>query len=676
MHVALVAAGSKEEAHPVTARGRWLILSVVAVGTFMAVLDGYIVNVALPTIQSSLKANAGELELVIASYSLVYAIFLITEGRLGDIFGRKKMFLLGMTIFTIGSAMSGLSPTPELLLVFRAIQGFGAATMYPQILSIIQVTFKGGDRQLALGIFAGVNGVAQVIAQLFGGFLIHIDLVGLSWRAIFLVNVPIGIGGVIAGLIFLRESKNEPPPKLDLPGAGLIALLLVSIVLPLVEGLSIGWPIWIIGLLVLSLPFLIIFVLYERRVASHNGFPLVNLKLFKQRSFSVGFPLALLFFSTNGGLFYLIAIFLQRGLGFSPLASGLTFTPISFGLIVASLSAQKFVKRFGRYTLSLGFTLAAVGLTLTMIALRLYGTGIDNYDLLFPFLVSGLGFGFANSPLVGTVLAGVKSEDTGTASGLMSTAIQLGISVGVGLYGMIFYALADSSKVAALSAQYLYAFELTLVILTSVEIAGFLMVFFLPKPATGQVKDIFLERLPGPLSGLAYSLFFNTGGRIGKPLFDEMLEEATERRSAIDAPPEDFAAYMVNHFLETNEERPEWIHFLTREALDSKGDFESLKEEREKVIRQFVENIRNRQEKGFLNKDIDPEYLTLMVLSLSFYPRVFEAVTKTITKLSSTDKEFEKHWSELLREVAKAFESKESEQNGTSSNQKDSGNST
>lgn len=626
----------------------------------MSVLDGYIVNVALPTIQSSLKANAGELELVIASYSLVYAIFLITEGRLGDIFGRKRMFLLGMTIFTIGSALSGLSPTPDLLLAFRAVQGFGAATMYPQILSIIQVTFKDGDRQLALGVFAGTNGVAQVVAQLFGGFLIHADIAGLSWRAIFFVNIPIGIVGVFAGIVFLRESKTLPAPKLDLPGAGLIALLLVSIVLPLVEGQSIGWPIWIIGLLSLSLPFLIIFVFYERRVASRGGFPLVNLKLFKQRSFSVGFPLALLFFSTNGGLFYLIAIFFQRGLGFTPLASGLTFTPISIGLISASLSASRFVRKIGRYTLSLGFVLAIVGLTLTMLVLRSDGVNLTTYDLLLPFLICGVGFGFANSPLVGTVLAGVKSEDTGSASGLMSTAIQLGISVGVGLYGTIFYAFAASSAAAALSSQYLYAFEHTLLVLILAEVVGFLLVFMLPRPGAGRPKDIFLDRLPGPLPGWAYTLFFSTGGRIGKQLFDEMLEETTERRSdEINAPPEDFGAYMVRYFQVTNEEKPEWIRFLTREALEPGTNFVSHKEEREKLIQQFVEDIRDRQAKGFLSKDIDPRYITLMVLSLSFYPRVFEDVTKVITELSSTDKEFEERWTELLREVARTFETKE-----------------
>ncbi len=623
----------------------------------MAILDGYIVNVALPTIQSTIKASAGELELVIASYSLMYAIFLITGGRLGDIFGRKRMFLLGMATFTTCSALCGLSPSPELLIIFRAFQGFGASMMYPQILSIVQVTFTGQDRALALGIFAGVGGLAQVIAQLLGGFLIHLDLAGLSWRPIFLVNVPIGIAGILAGIIFLKESKSTPTPKLDLPGAGLIGLSLISIVLPLVEGQSLGWPIWTIGLLILSLPLLIIFVLYERHVSAHGGFPLLNLKLFKQRTISVGFPLGLLYYSTNAGLFFLIAIFLQKGLGFTPLASGITFTPLSLGLIIGSLIAPRAVRRYGRYTLSLGFTLAAIGLVLSLFVLRSFGTGINNYDLLLPFLVSGLGFGFANSPLVGTVLAGVKSEDTGTASGLMSTTIQLGISVGVGLYGSIFYFLVASSKAVTLSTQYLQAFELTIMILISADIACFLIVFLLPRPVSSKVKDIFLDRLPGPLSGLAYAIFFNTGGRIGQQLFDQMLEETTERRSeTINAPPDDFAAYMVNYFVKTNNEKAEWIRFLTEEALDSKGDFAALKEEREKLIRHFVDDIKDRQDKGYINKDINPEDLMLMINALSFYPRIFAAATKTITGLSPTDPEFEKRWSEFLRVLGRKFE--------------------
>ena len=641
-------------------KGQWSTLAVVCIGTFMALLDAFIVNVALPTIQSTLKANAGELELVIASYSLTYAIFLITGGRLGDIFGRKKLFVSGMAVFTIASATCGLAPSPAILIASRALQGFGAAIMYPQILSIIQVTFTGQKRVTALGVFAGVNGFATVIAQLLGGFLINLNLAGLLWRPIFLVNVPIGIGGIIASLVVLQKSKTSPPPKLDLGGAALIGLTLVSIVLPIVEGQSIGWPPWTIALLILFFPFLIIFVLYEKRKGAKGGFPLVNLNLFKQRSFSIGFPLSLLFFSTNGGLFFLIAIFLQIGLRYTALESGIAFTPIGVGFIVGSLSSPRIVRRMGRYTLSVGYFVATIGLALTEIAVRSYGTRVVGYELLLPFFITGLGFGLGMAPLLGTVLAGVKREDVGIASGLLSTAIQIGIAVGVGLYGMTFYALAASSGAATLAASYLYAFELTLLIFLVVEIVNFMLVILLPKVSAGRVRDIFLERLPGPLPGLAFSFYFMSGGRVGRQIFDELLESVTKRQEEeLKAPVDDFPAYLIRHFTETNEEDPVWFHFIEREALDSKGQFATLKEEREKLIRSYVDDIKNRQEKGFIDKSVDPENLALMVTALSFYPRAFAAITKTITGLAPSDPEFEKRWNEFLRDLAKRFDAGE-----------------
>ena len=638
-------------------KGQWSVLTVVCVGTFMALIDAFIVNVALPTIQSSLKASEGELELIIATYSLTYAIFLITGGRLGDIFGRKRLFILGMSVFTISSATCGLAPSPLILITSRAFQGVGAALMYPQILSIIQVTFSGQKRVSALGIFAGVNGFATVVAQLLGGFLIALNLAGLSWRPIFLVNVPIGIGGVIASFIFLKESKTTPPPKLDLGGASLIGLALFSVVFPLVEGQSIGWPIWTRALLILFVPLLVCFILYEKRIARRGGFPLVDLDLFKQRSFSVGFPISLLFFSLNGGLFFLIAIFLQIGLHYTALQSGLAFTPIGVGFIIGSLLSPRMVKRLGRYTLSMGFVIATIGIAVIELAVREYGTGITNFELLVPFLVSGLGFGFGMAPLMGTVLAGVKKEDTGIASGLLSTAIQMGIAIGVGLYGMIFYVLAASSGAPTVASQYVYAFERVLLIFVAVEVTNFILVFLLPRVTGGRVRDIFLERLPGPLPALALAFFFTSGGRVGRSIFNELLEEVSERRAKeLKAPVDDFPAYVVRHFTETNEEDPRWFQFIEREAQSGKTEFATLKEEREKLVRSYVEDIRNRQEKGFIDKCVNPENLALMVLALGFYPRAFPAATKAITGLSPKDSEFEKRWAEFLQDLAKRFQ--------------------
>lgn len=621
----------------------------------MAILDAFIVNVALPSIEHTIKASPTDLELILASYLLAYAIFLITGGRLGDIFGRKKLFLLGMTIFTISSALCGLAPTPSFLIASRAIQGFGAALMYPQILSIIQVTFRGEDRNLALGLFAGVNGFAAVIGQLFGGFLITINLAGLSWRPIFLVNVPIGIVGVIVGLIFLRESKAKLSPKLDMPGAALITLALGSFVFPLVEGQADGWPLWMIFLLALSFPFLILFVIYERRKAARGGFPLVNTNLFSQRSFSAGIPLSILFFSTLAGLFFLLSVFLQDGMGFTPLTAGLAFTPIGVGFISASLSTPRMVRRFGHNTLKIGYALDAVGFLLIGTFLRIYGTRIDILELAVPLLVIGVGNGLGMSPLIGTVLAGTKTEDVGQASGMMTTSIQIGNTVGVAIYGLLFFN-ALGSLGASPQARYLSSFEFTLVFFFVAAIGCFVLVFGLSKP-TGRDKDILLDRFPRTLSGLAYSFFFISGGRIGRPLFNEMLENAVKRRYDELRALDNFPEHVVRQFIEINREDPKWIKFLLREALDSKGKFETLGEEREKLIQSFVEDIRNRQEKGLISKNIDPKYLTLLMFAVSFYPRMFAHVTKGITGLDPDDPEFEKNWSAFLKEIAMEFES-------------------
>jgi len=227
-------------------RSRWLILGVVLVGSFMAVLDVFIVTQGLPSIRTTLGAGVSDLELVVSAYSLVYAVFLITGGRLGDILDRKRVFLFGMTVFTVASALAGYAPSAPFLVGARALQGLGAALMYPQVLSIIQVTFKGPERSLALGLFAAISGIGAITGNIIGGLLIQLDLAGLAWRPIFLVNVPIGIFGVLAGFLVLRPSRAERAPKLDLPGVGLISLFLVSLILPLAEGQQLGWPTWMI----------------------------------------------------------------------------------------------------------------------------------------------------------------------------------------------------------------------------------------------------------------------------------------------------------------------------------------------------------------------------------------------------------------------------------------------
>ena len=479
-HPAIVAETATALAH----RRRWLILGVVLVGSFMAILDVFIVTQGLPSIKTTLGAGVSDLELVVSAYSLVYAVFLITGGRLGDILDRKRIFLAGMTVFTIASALAGYAPSATFLIGARALQGFGAALMYPQVLSIIQVTFKGSERALALGLFAATGGIGAITGNIVGGLLIQINLGGLAWRPIFLVNVPVGIFGILAGFLVLHPSRTERAPKLDLPGVGLISLFLVMLILPLAEGQQAGWPNWMLMLLVLSFPVLGIFVIYERRRTDKGEDPLVDMDLFRHRSFAVGIPLTLLYYVTASGLFFTLVLFLQSGLGYSPEISGLSFAMFNIGFITASLLGPRLVHRFGTRVLSLAYLLETVGLGWIILALNSYGSGLTIYELAAPFIVFGGGAGFALSPLLGVILSGVPSKEAGEASGVVSTSFQIGNTIGISLFGLLFYRFLNGQQS---SASYIDAFKMTVPLFMILSVAGFLLVFLITQPRTRQV---------------------------------------------------------------------------------------------------------------------------------------------------------------------------------------------
>jgi len=479
-HPAIVAETATALAH----RRRWLILGVVLVGSFMAILDVFIVTQGLPSIKTTLGAGVSDLELVVSAYSLVYAVFLITGGRLGDILDRKRIFLFGMTVFTIASALAGYAPSAVFLIGARALQGLGAALMYPQVLSIIQVTFKGSERSLALGLFAAISGIGAITGNIVGGLLIQLNLGGLSWRPIFLVNVPVGIIGVLAGFLVLHPSRTERAPKLDLPGVGLISLFLVSLILPLAEGQQIGWPNWMVMLLALSFPVLALFVIYERKRTNKGEDPLVDMDLFKHRSFAVGIPLTLLYYVTASGLFFTLVLFLQSGLGFSPIISGLSFAQLNIGFITASLLGPRLIGRFGNRVLSLAYILQTAGLGWIILALNSYGIGLTLYELSPPLIVFGAGAGFALSPLLGVILSGVPSQEAGEASGVVSTSFQIGNTVGISLFGLLYYRFLNGQQSPT---SYIDAFKMTVPYFVILSVAGFLLVFLLSQHRVRQI---------------------------------------------------------------------------------------------------------------------------------------------------------------------------------------------
>ncbi len=341
---------------------RWIALAIVLTAAFMQLVDISIVNVAIPSVQRNLDATYSQVQWVLAGYQLAFAVTLITGGRLGDIFGRKRMFILGMAGFTLASALCGLAQSPGMLIASRVLQGLMGAIMFPQVLSVIQVSFPPRERATALGIFGATIGVATIAGPLVGGLLIQANLLGLDWRPIFLVNVPIGIASLTAAAFLLRESRSADARRLDLGGVALVTAGLLLLVYPLVQGRELGWPRWTFLSMAASVPVLALFALYERRKKRRDGSPLVDLDLFRQRPFVSGLLLSLIFFMGISAFFLTFTIYLQIGLGFTALHAGLTTVPFAIFSAIASGASVRLAPRLGTRVLHLGTLLLTSGM--------------------------------------------------------------------------------------------------------------------------------------------------------------------------------------------------------------------------------------------------------------------------------------------------------------------------
>ena len=418
---------------------RWLALTVVVSASFMAVFDQFVVNVAIPSIQRDLHASFAQVQFVVAGYALAYAVTLVTGGRLGDIFGRKRLFMVGMAGFTLASALCGLAPGPGLLVAARLLQGLGAALMAPQVLAIIQVTFPASERGGALSVYGAVIGLASLAGQALGGLLIRADLFGLGWRVVFLVNIPIGLAALLAAAPLVQETRSPTAHRLDLGGVAILTGGLVLFTVPLVAGRDAGWPPWAWACLLASLPVLAGFVRFERRKTRRGESPLVALDLFRGRAFAAGLGVAFPFGMANPAMFLTLALYLQLGLQFSPLAAGLTFAPAPVGFFLAATLSGRLSRALGRRLVLLGLLLkagawAAIGL----LVLR-DGAGLDPAHLVPLMLIEGAGAGWTGPPLIGLSLAGVPSRDAGAAAGVFTTAQQIAGALGVALIGVVFF---------------------------------------------------------------------------------------------------------------------------------------------------------------------------------------------------------------------------------------------
>ena len=471
---------------------RWVGLVVLLTGAFLPAFDFFVVNVALPAMHTELGARPADLELVVAGYGLAFAVLLVTGGGLGDLYGRKRLFIIGMTGFTAASALCGLATSPAVLILARIFQGLTAALMNPQVLAIIRVSFPANERARAIGYFGTTLGLASIAAQFIGGALVQADVAGLGWRPIFLVNVPVGIVALWFASRTLRESRAQGRPTLDIGGIALATLTILLLVYPLVEGQSLGWPPWTFVCLLSSAPALGLFITYEWLVQSRGRSPLVNLRLFRDPSFSLGLAMAVTFFSGLAAFFMGLTVTLQQGFGYSPFATGLVFVAFGIGFVGASLGSSHVARRLGPRTISLGTAMQATGVLGIIVALQSMHDGALNMALLWPVLVYyGCGQGFALPTLVGAVVGSprIPPHEAGAASGMFTMVQQVAFGLGVATIMGAFFAMLGPSPVVA---DYQHALSVALACNACLMAVTCVLAFFLPRraPTPGVVVHI------------------------------------------------------------------------------------------------------------------------------------------------------------------------------------------
>ena len=417
----------------------WPAVAVMFAGAFMAILDSFIVIVAGPAIQNDLDVSARELQWILAAYQLTYAVFLITGGRLGDIYGRRGIFCIGLALFTAASVLCATSPTATWLISARLFQGVGAALMLPQVFASMLVLVDEADRNRAFGRLGVVIGVATIGGQVIGGALIGADLLGSGWRPVFWVNVPIGLAALVFAVRRVPESRSPAAPRLDLPGLVVLSVALFLLVLPLVEGHQAGWSWWTWTSFAASALALALFVVIEQRISVGGGSPLVRLSLFRAGPFTVGLSLVLTLYAMLTSYYLVLSVALQEGLGLSALEAGLVYTPAAVTFVIFGLIASRLVPRHGRRVLETGALILAAGYASTAAALA--GGLPFTAAVVIPTLVlQSVGGGLLITPALKVVLARVAPSDVGVASGVLSTAQQIGAALGVALIGLVFFA--------------------------------------------------------------------------------------------------------------------------------------------------------------------------------------------------------------------------------------------
>jgi EmrB/QacA subfamily drug resistance transporter len=458
---------------------RWLAAIVMVGAVLMDMIDITIVNVALPTIGRDLEASGTQLEWVVSAYMLSFAATLITAGSFGDLLGRKRMFVGGTAAFGLASVAAGVAQDPGQLIAARVVQGAAAAAMVPQLLATYRVIFDQEERGKAFGMYGAIIGFSSAIGLILGGVLTDADIFGWSWRTVFLINLPIAIAAVTASIRFVPETREPQAGRPDLLGAALLTGAIAAVAFALLEGRTEGWPVWIWLLLALGLAGLLALGLVEDRRQHERVAPLLRTRLFRIPAFTAGLAVQLAAFAGVQGFFLVFALWIQLGMGFSPLAAGLTTVAFSVGSFLLAPQAVALAERFGRLVLTTGGLMLAAGVVAVWIGADGVGHGSNPWPIVPGLVIAGAGLSLLVIPLFNVVLAAVPSEAAGGAGGQLSTAQQLGGALGVAVIGTVFFAELEEGS-------FTDAFTAALPIVAGLFLAAALLSLVLPKTAVSE----------------------------------------------------------------------------------------------------------------------------------------------------------------------------------------------
>jgi len=461
---------------------KWFLLTIISSSIFLAVIDIFIVNVALPSIRKGINGSDADIQLVIALYLLGYAAFLITGGRAGDQFGKKKVFLLGMISFTLASFFCGISETAFQLNTARLLQGISAGFMIPQGISYIQVLFPDPiERIKAISIYGSIAGTASVIGQFLGGLLPDLHFFVAGWRLLFLINVPLGLASTLLAIRFLPSQKSMAKEKFDYLGILLLTLTLMALIYPMIRGRELGWPLWSRLSLAGSLVLLLLFIYDQKQKVSRQQFPLIDMKLFDFKDFNIALCAVLFYFMVQDSYFLLNVILIQTGFGISSTETGLFFVLQGLGFVAASLISIRLVPIYGKKVLQAGLLIMIIASGLHIVVFVSANISkIIAYPVLF---IYGLGCGAVLPSLMTMALKSIPTKFAGAASGTYTTFQQTAIALGIGIIGGLFFYLAGENPS---TITYLKAYRTAMLVNMLLLVLAGVCLMLLPEKKVGQ----------------------------------------------------------------------------------------------------------------------------------------------------------------------------------------------